>query len=44
MHSVGPLHPQTPNLGSKTTQVFIEKKFCVSRPTQFKPMFFEGEL
>lgn len=42
MHTIGPLHPQTPNCGWKTAQVFIEKNLHISRPAEFKPMLFKG--
>lgn len=45
MHPVSPLQPQSSNHGSKTVQVFNEKKnLCISGPTQFKPMLLYSVL
>lgn len=38
------MYTQTPNCGSKTVQVFTEKKknLHISGPAQFKPVLFNG--
>lgn len=42
MHTIVPLHPQTPSFRSKTEQEFIEKKNPhISEPMQFKPSLFK---
>lgn len=39
-----PLHLWTPNLGSKTVQVFIERSLRMSGRSQFKPLLFKSQL
>lgn len=43
MHTVGPLHLQTPNFRSKTEQIFTAgKNPHISGLMQFKPLLFKG--
>lgn len=44
MHTVGALHPWTPNDGFRTVQVFTEKHPCVSEPAHCKPVLLKGQL
>lgn len=44
MHIVGLLYLQTPIHKLKIVQVFTEKHAFISRPGQFKPVFFKGQL